>query len=202
MAYPWRYLAGADLARELLENRRIAVVRGVCQAPVPPAGWRRRKESSGGQMVLEATDLLDMARCFGGELAAISAVRFQGIIAARVSDYDIEDAIAAAIRFCTGAVGELIVTNISPRPESALTIIADDLELRLTEEALEVVEPGKRTTLQHPEPGLLACQRSFLEAVRTGDAKLVRTPYAEAVRTLEAALAANKSAESGNVIVL
>jgi predicted dehydrogenase len=99
---------------------------------------------------------------------------------------------------------------VAPREESLLSVIAGDLELRLTPESLEVVEAGQRITVQHTEPatapagkpGLAACQTAFLEAVKSGEPRLVRSSFADAARTLELALAANESAQTGKVISL
>jgi predicted dehydrogenase len=51
-------------------------------------------------------------------------------------------------------------------------------------------------------PGLAACHRAFLDAVKSGEPGPVRSTFADAVRTLEAALAANESAQTGKVISL
>ena len=202
VAYPWRYLSGAERAKELLRDKRVAAVHGVWQGPVPADGWRRKRESSGGQMLVEATDLLDLARYFGGEMAAIFAVQFQGLVAAHAGDYDIEDAMGVLIRFCSGAIGQILSTDVSPRHESALTVLGEDLEMRLTSESLEVVEPGKKTVLQHLESGLASCHRAFFEAVKSDNAKLLRASYPDAVRSLEVALAARMAAETGEVVNL
>jgi predicted dehydrogenase len=91
---------------------------------------------------------------------------------------------------------------VAPREESLLSVIAGELELRLTPESLEVVEAGKRTSLQHSEGGLAACQRAFLEAVKAGEPARVRSSFADAVGTLEVALAVNESAQTGKVVNL
>lgn len=202
VACPWRYLSGTEQARDLLREKKIALVRGWRTGGVPREGWRRRFESSGGQMALDALDLLDLARHLGGEMATVTAVKFQGIAAARVPDYDIEDAVSALIRFRSGAVGEITSTDLAPREETVLSVLADNLELRLTPQSLEILAPDRRTQIDHVEPGLRACHRAFLEAVKSGKPGPVRSPYSEAVRILEVALAANESAQIGKVVNL
>lgn len=202
VAHPWRYLSGADRARELLKGRRISLVRGWRLGAVPPPGWRRRRESCGGQMLLEAAHLLDLARHLAGEAAAVYALQFQGTPAAGAPDCDIEGVSVAVIRFRSGAVGEVVAAAPAPREETLLSVIAEELELRLTAESLQTTEAGKLTLLQHSEPGLAACQRAFLEAVKSGGPGLVRSSYADAVRTLEVAIAANESAQTGKVVAM
>lgn len=46
----------------------------------------------------------------------------------------------------------------------------------------------------------LACDQTFIEAVKTGDASKIRSSYEDAARSLEVTLAANKSLETGKPI--
>ena len=202
VAHPWRYLSGTDVARELFKDRRVALVRGWRLVPAPAPGWRTKRESCGGQLLLEATHLIDLARCFGGDVASVYGIQFQGMVAARVPNYDIEDVSVAALRFRSGAVGEVTAADVAPREETLLSVIAGDLEIRLTAEALETIQAGTRAVVQHAEPGLAACQRAFVEAVKSGDPKLARSSYADAVQSLAVAVAANESAQTGKVISL
>lgn len=202
VAYPWRYLSGLDRAREMLGDKRITLIIGSCQSEIPPEGWRRRMDSAGGQLTREATDLIDLARYLGGEMSSIAAVQHMGGLAARVPEYDIEDAVSAVISFRSGAIGQITSTDVSPRRENMLTMIADDLEIRITSEYMEAVRPDERLVVNHSEPGLRSCQRAFLEAVKSGNSKKMRCGYADAVRSLEIALAARTSAESGQVVRL
>jgi predicted dehydrogenase len=202
VAHPWRYLSGTDVARELLKDRRVALMRGWRLGPAPEAGWRTKRESCGGQLLLEATHLLDLARYFGGDVASVYGMQSQGMLAARVPNYDIEDVSVAAIRFRSGAVGEVTAANVAPREETLLSVVAGDLEIRLTAESLETIEEGRRAVVRHSEAGLAACQRAFLEAVKSGNAKLARSSYADAVQSLAVAVAANESALTGKVVSL
>ena len=202
VACPWRYLSGTDRAMEMLSDRKIALVRAWRFGPPPPTGWRCRRESSGGYFLQEAADLIDLARHLAGEITTVSAMEFQGIAAARLPDYDIEDALAAVVHFRSGAVGEIVSTDIAPSEESVLSVTADRLEMRITSESLEVVEPGQRTRQEHSGVALRASQEAFLEAVRSGNAGAIRCTYADAVRTLEVLLATTESAQTGKVIKL
>lgn len=202
VGFYWRYLSGVERAQEMLKGRKIAMLRGLNLAPVTPAGWRRRRDSCGGQLVMDATDLIDLARHFGGEMSSVFAQRSEGVVAARVAEYDIEDVVIALARFQSGVTGEFVCSNVSPRRERSLTVVAEDIELRLTEESLEVYEPGKRTLIEHEAPALACAEKAFLEAVKSGNDKLVRVRYGDAVRSLEVAVAANLSAETGKAVNL
>ncbi|MHA1553787.1 MAG: hypothetical protein ACTSU0_05190, partial [Alphaproteobacteria bacterium] len=120
----------------------------------------------------------------------------------RLPDYDIEDALAAVVRFRNGAVGEMVSADISPCVESVLSITADRFEIRITPESLEIIEPGQRTRVNHSGIALRTAEEAFLEAVKTGNSNIIRSDYANAVRSLEVSLAAIESAQSGKIVTL
>ena len=202
VAYTWRYLSGTERAREMLKGRKIAMVRGCRFGPLPPQGWRHRRESSGGQFVQEATDLLDLGRYVAGEITDVCAKASAGIASARLPDCDIEDAVAALLGFRGGATGEIVAASVSPREEDSFTVVADRLELTITPDYLEVIEPGTRTRIEHTESGLRAAQAAFVEAVQSGRRDLIRCDYADAARTLQAAVAAAESVRTGKTVSL
>lgn len=202
VGFLWRYLSGMDQAQELLKAHKPALVRGTHMALLPPPGWRRKTETTGGLPALLAGDLIDAARCLAGEMAAIGAVQFQGATAAREPDCDLEDAVAAVARFQSGVAGEFLTSIISPRHELSLTLLADQFELRLTETEIEVVEAGRRAAVEHTGSALQKAQEAFLKAVHGGHAQGVRATYADAVRCLEVAVGARTAAQTGRMVSL
>lgn len=201
VASRWRYLSGVARAKEVLGDRRIAIVRGVRQGP-PPEGWRRKQGASGGRFLQEVSDLLDLARYFGGELMSVSAVDFQGLLAQRLPEYDVEDAAAAIFRFQSGAIAEIVSHDLLAKEECFLDVLTDSLQIRITPNEMIVVEPGRRHEIAHDEQGIHACQDAFLDAVKSGSAKSLKSSYSDAVRALEASLAAKQSAQTGRVMSL
>src|SRR4051812_6927717 len=57
--YHWRYLEGARRARTALAEAPVRLAIGAWLDKVPPPAWWRRAERSGGQVVEQATHLLD-----------------------------------------------------------------------------------------------------------------------------------------------
>jgi len=202
VAYPWRYLSGVDYAKELLADRRIGIIRGCGFGTVPRGGWRSSRESAGSYFLQQASDLIDMARYLAGDVISVSAMEFGGIVSTRNPDCDIEDALAAIARFRSGAVGEFISADIAPSMEHSLSVIADRFEVTVTTEAVRIREPGKETHLKHAGIALRTAQETFLEAVKTGKSGIIRSDYADAVRTMEVAVAATESAQTGKIINL
>ena len=202
VASPWRYFSGTDRARELLADRKIALVAGRSFGALPGAEWRRRRESSGGYFVQEASDLVDLARHLVGEIATVSAAASEGMAAAREPDCDIEDALVAVLRFRNGAVGEIVSSHVVPYGESVLSVVADGMEVRISAESLDVNRRGCTMQQEHAGASLRKAQEAFLEAVKSGNSDGVRCNYADAVRTLEVCLAAAESARTGKVVSL
>lgn len=198
----WRYLSGMAQAQDLLKGRKTALLRGTHMTALPPPGWRRKTETTGGLMALLAGDLIDTARSLAGEMAATGAVQFRGATAARAPDCDLEDAVAATVRFQSGAAAEFTAGIISPRHELALTVLADELELRLTETELEVIEPGRTSCVAHSGCAMQAAQQAFLEAVRDGNSRGIRATYADAARCLEVVAGARAAAQTGRTVAL
>lgn len=62
--------------------------------------------------------------------------------------------------------------------------------------ALSASDAGKIVYKQEGDAGIL-CDRTFIDAVITGDGSKIRSPYEDAVRSLEFTLACNKSMDTG-----
>jgi len=202
VACPWRHLDGLPKAREALADRKIALVRGWRFGPIPDDGWRSRRESSGGGFLQEATDLIDLAMDLAGEVANVSAAYSEGIAASRVAGCDVEDALAAVLRFRSGAVGTITTGQVATRHESVFVAIADGAEVRVTPEYVEIAETVRRVRFEQRTDAPIAAQEEFLAAVRTGEADRVSCTYASAMRVLEVCLGAVASAESRAIVNL
>ena len=62
------------------------------------------------------------------------------------------------------------------------------------------VAPVDAAPLPETPQDLLSIDQSFVQAVATGDASLIRTPYEDALRSLDVTLAANRSALEGRPV--
>jgi predicted dehydrogenase len=72
--------------------------------------------------------------------------------------------------------------------------------LKLTSGSLEVIEPGRTETLQSTNNPYLDEDSIFLASVASGDRSAIRSPYADALKTLKVTLAANQSIAEGRAI--
>lgn len=194
VGYQLRYCGSADAARRILAESPagMAVGRYWCgTGRGDPSNWRRRWALSGGQLVEQATHTLDLMRYFVGEVVEVYALQANRFL----PQTDCPDMNVVALQFKNGALGSLTATwAYDPSDWSQANVIdllLDGEWLHWTASAL-VRRRGKEE--ERIEEAGQNIDAVFIEAVRTGDASLIRSPYADGVRSLAVSLAANESA--------
>lgn len=195
--YHWRYHTGADLAREVLQDRKVAMLLGAWLSQMPSVNWWRVRDKSGGQILEQSTHILDLARYFVGEVAEVYANAFEGVMAPKVEDYDVADASSVALRFHSGVIGHVATCDILGFSYKAgLTLLAEDMVVEITSREVTVMEKGRTTTTRHEGSAFEAEDQAFVHAVETGDPSGIRSDYDDAVKTLAVSLAAEESIAS------
>ncbi len=201
--YQLRYAPYADRARELLAGRQIgqAVVTRFGRTPGTP--WYHRQDRSGGQLIEMATHQVDLLRALVGEVRTVYAAAATRINHLRQPDYDIFDANAMALTFENGAVGSFVNNFLAqpglPPSAGQLQIFADGLNLAIAG-GLRVVTGDSVTEESDAGDAMARQDAAFVRAVAEGRPDLIRSDYANAVRTLAVTVAAERSARSGRPI--
>ncbi|MGQ9683467.1 MAG: Gfo/Idh/MocA family protein [Anaerolineae bacterium] len=203
-AYMTRYRAGVARAREILAGDPAILLHGGWIGGTPGVAWWRIKSLSGGQILEQTTHTFDLVRYLVGEPSLVYAVGTRG----RVSDlpgYDVEDASSVSIRFRNGAVGSLLSCCACQGGGGVhLTIAARQHYIQLSgweHTAAIRHERHEGEERIEGEKDVFAVEDSaFMQAVETGDVIPVRSPYADAVKTLAFCLAANRSLETGEAV--
>ena len=194
--YHWRYLDGVARARELLAAAPARLAVGAWLDKVPPVPWWTQRERSGGQVVEQATHLLDVMLDLVGDVEHVYAM---GARTERPAfpEADVDDVTSAALRFAGGAVGSLAATALLPaKARAGLELVADGLRLELTETSLTVQDAAGQKVHEDSGEAKVRVDRAFIDALRgTGDD--VRAPYATALRTHRVACALAESARRG-----
>lgn len=172
-----------------------------------PAWWRSRT-LGGGQLIEQSIHLYDLARHYFGEPDTVSA--FAGNLAhGRFSDYDVDDASAASIRFRSGALASICATNFAETQTggASFTVLCENLtaEFHSPSSATFSTFKGKpeerpgaqphRETFTDPASPYDRLTSDFIASVR-GHAPLVST-VDDGVNSLALVLAASRSAQSG-----
>lgn len=179
---------------------------------------------SGGPIVEQATHFCDLARLLGGEVdpSAVAAVRIDPTsTAAELADmpalpdgrkgdesvpavFRAPRATAAVWRFESGALGSLTHGALlhKQKYESELEVWGDGLRMVLSDPyghcRLFVRRPHREDTevldFADDDP-YLSEDRAFIDAVRRGDGSLVRSSYADAMKTYQFTWAIRRAAE-------
>lgn len=196
VGYHWRYLANTQRAMQILQGRKIGMVQGYWMGGMPAVGWWKKMEESGGQMVEQTTHIFDLARYLCGDIVEVYALYARREIE-ETHEVDIYDVGSASLKFASGAVGTISNTCMLNLPYVVgLHIIAKELVLEIHGD-LKVIEPGHTETFASGSNSMLAENRAFIEAVKSGKSECIRSTYEDAVKTLAVTLACNESARTG-----
>jgi predicted dehydrogenase/glycosyltransferase involved in cell wall biosynthesis len=196
VGYHWRYLETIDEARQLLAGNPPHFLSGYWLDQTPPPQWWWRRNQSGGQMIEQATHVIDLMRLLAGDV-----VQVFGFATHRPrQDYpglDIATASTASLRFASGAIGNIGATCLLRWGHRiGLHVFADRLAIELTERDI-MVDVGCGRPLRHAKGDPVWLEdRDFIDAVRGGENR-IRCPYQEALETHRVACAVARSADTG-----
>jgi predicted dehydrogenase len=202
VGYQTRYLDAAQRGRKFLADKTIGMV--VCNRWGGVAGgaehWWRVMEKSGGQLVEQTTHQVDLMRFLAGEIVEVSA-RYALRVCADLENFTIPDAYALTLQFASGAIGTLTSSCMMTRGggKSSLDVLLRDLRLEWTRDGWKTYPEPVPELTEPPQPRP-SIDEAFIQAVRTGDASLIQSDYADALRTLDVTLAANESARTGQPV--
>ena len=177
-------------------------MRGFYFGPLPPTPWWRRKELSGGQIVEQATHVVDLMRYFAGEADLVAGLGRPGT----ADGGDVEAASTVNIRFRSGAVANLTsACTLAKQYCPGLEIVAEGrrLWLDLPPRPAKLVQlDGVDQESVSAHDRFIREDQAFIQAVAGGDRSLIRSDYADAVKTLALTLAMQRAVEDGSVVAL
>lgn len=201
--YMSRYRRGVSRAKELLAADPAILLHGAWIGGAPGVAWWRVKAQSGGQIVEQTTHTFDLARYLAGEPELVYAQAATGYVK-DMPGYDVEDASTVAVRFRSGAVANLM-SSCSSRAGGGVHLTIAAMHHYVTFAGWNLDAVIRKSSIEEEriagEPNVFELEDgAFIEAVKTGKASLVRSPYADAVKTLAFCLAANRSIETGEPV--
>lgn len=167
------------------------------------APWWRKRELSGGQLVEQVIHMVDLMRFLMGE-AVTAYSRQENLFHQDVNGYTVEDVSATIFGFPSGGVGVIYATNgaIPGRWINDFRVVSRNITAEFTNANDAVfhhtAEGDRQETIASDRDYYLAEMRDFLNAIRTGGE--TRTPLREGARSLDLALAATRSAETGREV--
>ena len=203
VAYKYRWEDHVQKGREMLADQTIGLVFGNFWGSTPGVGWWRVKSQSGGQMIEQATHIVDMARFMVGDVQRVQAFGTLQAMNKVYPDFDVWDATVANLEFANGAVGTISSTCLSENwGQSSLRVIAQKVTVDVKGgEGISWVDEEGEGEYERQVDGYQREGDVFVEAVMTGDRNEVYSDYADAVRTLAVTEATNLSIENGGEVV-
>jgi myo-inositol 2-dehydrogenase / D-chiro-inositol 1-dehydrogenase len=195
--YHWRHLDTVEQGRRALDGKQVRLVDARWWGTTPLAAWWGRRDLSGGQIVEQATHVLDLARVLAGEVTEVLGC------AARSShqERDVPDATAAVLRFESGAVGTVTTSCVLPQPTAAgLDVVADGLSMHLTETSLRLRTRNAERHIGPAVDGRRAVDRAFVDVLCGRRAPAGLVDLAEALRTHRLACAVARATDTGSVV--
>lgn len=204
-----RYLGIIEKVKEYIKNKKIGLVTGAWVGGIPGVWWWRKMETSGGQIVEQNIHLFDMARYLFGEPVSIYASAGKGIVdpeAAGVPGYDVDDYSSAVITFESGVIVTLFTGCYIVEGggmQCGLNIYCPDatIEYGLRSYVKIHDKNGDQLYKNEGDHGIIE-DRTFLDAIKTGDPSAIRSPYRDALKSLRLVLAANESIATGKRVEL
>ena len=201
VGYQLRYLGSTQITQQILRGRTINMVVGKYWCSTghgDPNAWLRQMNKSGGQLVEQATHTIDMMRYMGGEVETVYAMQANRFL----KETDCPDANNVSLQFASGAIGSLTATWAYAGDWSnanVLDLLYEGELLNWNPSRVSVQEDGESVDKTGPSPTI---DEVFVDAVRSGDASAILSPYSDAVKTLAISLAANQSAQENRPIAI
>ena len=223
-----RYSDLVDLNRDFVDKNQIIYVATTRIGGIPTAEWFRQKDKSGGQIVEQTIHQFDIMRYMLGEPEEVFTYATSGYITQEeMPGYQTDDLSTTVIRFQNGLLGTVatgLVSKSGNCHENKIIFSARDkrAELKIlnwlkiygdqSDETAEkvggfvvqgdgaVAEGGDCVLYHQVEDAGMACDYTFIEAVITGDGSKIRSPYADAFKSLSFTLACNESIATGKPV--
>jgi predicted dehydrogenase len=202
-----RYIDLMDIVKaELPKHKPGGLVYGAWIGGIPGVWWWQKKSTCGGQLVEQNIHLLDGLRYLFGEALSVYATATTGIIKPGVDagpDYDTDDHSTAVIRFKDNFTATLVSACYMKgvRATSGILVTLSDIVLDYRLRNNLIIKTANETrdirTLNNQTNDL---DKAFIDAVIAKDPAMVRSPYADALKSLKLGFAANESMDTGKVI--
>ncbi|WP_168735511.1 Gfo/Idh/MocA family protein [Cohnella fermenti] len=215
VGFMYRYTGAVSAARERIrgDGGAVPLVRSVhvCGAGLPGATtprWLYDKDRSGGPLFDQGIHLIDAARyaagldvADGGEAVGIHAFG-SNVQRPRSEEYTVEDNVVVQIAYTSGTLHTHTHSWGVADSQAKIELLGSDYRLivdltRLGSRLFGTFK-GEELDERFPEENMYAAEAdAFLSAARTGEPSGIRSPYADAARSLELVVNGGRSLEEG-----
>lgn len=215
VGYMFRKSAPIIAAQKMLSTRAIAMVQAHYYMPgLPNKGWWTKMEMGGGQLVEQATHMLDLGRFLAGDVKSVigktSTVHDwtppagyeepeKGLVAHK-EGFEIPDTTALILEYQSGAMGTLSCSLVPQvKWDNGFKVVAEGALLTIDGPSANWTTEDGDVAEQAPSDWYDAVLVEFTDAVAgKGEATI---PYEEGVKSLAISLAGYESVARGNAPV-
>lgn len=209
--YLLRYEPLFNQVKEIINRNRISTIRVCSYSYMPEVHWWRKSALSGGMMVESGSHYIDLLRYLFGEISDLAAITSDGLAKNNIANCDIYDSMEAILKFESGYIGSIGVMHLLNKIHARndiLEIYGQDFSLKIDLYKLrhknEATAMYKESTDQDwrsisnrtcKKNLLISESKAFLAAIQQKNPTLIRSSYADAVKSLKIALAMNQSSK-------
>ncbi len=195
VGYHWRSYDVTAQVKQELASHTVGMVMGYWIGGLPGVPWWRRMDGSGGQMVEQTTHIVDLARYYCGEIRSVYATYALRTLQ-DVENLDVPDVGTMVVEFESGVIGHIANGCLLNQGYTVgLNILTRDLVIEQRHGTVKFLRRHETTEVRTQVNATVVEDQTFIDAVESGDGSAIRSPYADAVRTLAVSLAGNLSAQ-------
>lgn len=180
VGYHWRALDTLPDVWQAIAGNPVKMALGFWLNSTPPPAWWHHQAKSGGQLVEQATHIVDLARVLLGEgtpVAGAAVAHFRP----SYPDLDVADVSAGLVRF-SNAIGVFAATCALAHQESVeLQLICEGLFISITQQRVTFQQGEERWEARATADPFRVENRAFLDALRQRDASRVLCSYQDAL---------------------
>ena len=224
-----RYSNLVEPNKAFVEQNQVIYIEASRMGGVPGVDWWRKKDLSGGQVPEQTIHQFDIIRYMIGEPEEVFSYAVRGYVTEEEwPGYDTDDLSTTVVRFQNGILATISTgcyaksgncldskVTFSTRDKRAELKILGTLKIYGEKPAEPAKEAGGFVVKgdgavaaadgncivyrQEGDAGI-ACDRTFIEAVISGDGSKIRSPYADAFKSVSFTLACNESMATGRPV--
>ncbi len=214
VGYMYRMSKPLQQVKQLLTGRNIAMVQAHFYMPgLPPPDWYPILARSGGQLVEQATHILDLGRFLAGDVISVTSrtarvrdwtppagwEKPDGMYDAS-PDFDIPDTVGMVMQYESGAMGTLSCSIVPQGSwDVGFKVVADGLLVTIDQASASWTgdETGEAVAA---DTWALNVLYDFVDSVIAGERPSI--PYIEGVKSLAVSLAGYASVEAGGPVAM
>lgn len=199
VGYVVRYLDLVEKMRQMIEDKRIVLASGRFHCSPWSAPWWTIKEKSGGQLVEQATHVVDLLRFLLGEPDKVYAQFLPTLN--KKKEYNIDDASQVSLHFKNGTLAVITSTCIGTergKEGIGVELLSRGMEIHLLGwDTLRTYSPSHFEEQNSTSNMYELENKAFIKAIQEGRPSLIRSSYSDAVKTLQITLLAEESGKTG-----